>query len=38
MLKFATAVVYADDVPAMVAFYRRVTGLYYDADLGNNDR
>ena len=37
MLKFATAVVYADDVPATVAFYRRVTGLeptYYDTDLG----
>ena len=37
MLKFATAVVYADDVPATVAFYRRVTGLeptYYDAALG----
>ena len=36
-LKFATAVVYVDDVPATVAFYRRVTGLeptYYDADLG----
>ena len=37
ILKFATAVVYTDDVPATVAFYRRVTGLeptYYDADLG----
>ena len=37
MLKFATAVVYADDVPTTVGFYRRVTGLeptYYDADLG----
>ncbi len=37
ILKFATAVVYADDVPATVAFYCRVTGLeptYYDADLG----
>ena len=37
ILKFASAVVYADDVPATVAFYRRVTGLeptYYDADLG----
>jgi lactoylglutathione lyase len=37
MLKFATAVVYADDVPATVAFYRRVTHLeptYYDVDLG----
>jgi len=37
ILKFATAVVYADDVPATVAFYRRVTGLeptYYDTDLG----
>ena len=36
-LKFATVVVYADDVPATIAFYRRVTGLeptYYDADLG----
>ena len=36
-LKFATAVVYAEDVPATVAFYHRVTGLeptYYDADLG----
>ena len=37
MLKFATAVIYADDVPATIAFYSRVTGLeptYYDADLG----
>jgi len=37
ILKFATAVVYANDVPATVAFYGRVTGLepmYYDADLG----
>lgn len=37
MLKFATAVVYADDVPATIAFYCRVTGLnptYYDSDLG----
>ena len=37
MLKFATVVVYADDVPATVAFYHCVTGLeptYYDADLG----
>jgi len=37
ILKFATAVIYADDVPATVAFYRRVTGLeptYYDTDLG----
>ena len=37
ILKFATVVVYADDVPATVAFYSRVTGLeatYYDADLG----
>ena len=37
ILKFATAVIYADDVPATVAFYRRATGLeptYYDADLG----
>lgn len=37
ILKFATAVVYADDVPATLAFYRHVTGLeptYYDADLG----
>jgi len=37
ILKFATAVVYADDVPATVAFYCRVTGLeptYYDKDLG----
>ena len=37
ILKFATAVVYADDVLATVAFYRRVTGMeptYYDADLG----
>ena len=36
-LKFATVVIYADDVPATVAFYRRVTGLeptYYDTDLG----
>ena len=34
---FSYAVVYADDVPATVAFYRRVIGLeptYYDADLG----
>ena len=39
-LKFATAVVYAEDVPATVAFYHRVTGLeptYYDADLGFAD-
>jgi catechol 2,3-dioxygenase-like lactoylglutathione lyase family enzyme len=37
MLKFATAVVYADDVPATIAFYCRVTGLnptYYDSNLG----
>jgi catechol 2,3-dioxygenase-like lactoylglutathione lyase family enzyme len=37
MLKFATVVIYADDVPATIAFYTRVTGLeptYYDADLG----
>lgn len=37
ILKFATAVVYVDDVPATVAFYCRVTGLeltYYDAGLG----
>ena len=37
MLKFATVVVYTDDVPATVAFYRRVTGLeptYYDEALG----
>jgi catechol 2,3-dioxygenase-like lactoylglutathione lyase family enzyme len=37
ILKFATAVVYADDVPQTVAFYCRVTGLeptYYDVDLG----
>lgn len=37
ILKFAAAVIYADDVPATVAFYRRVTGLeptYYDTDLG----
>ena len=37
ILKFASAVVYADDVPATVAFYRRVIGFeptYYDADLG----
>ena len=37
ILKFATVVLYADDVPATVAFYRRVTGLeptYYDTDLG----
>jgi catechol 2,3-dioxygenase-like lactoylglutathione lyase family enzyme len=36
ILKFATAVVYADDVPQTVAFYCRVTGLeptYYDVDL-----
>jgi len=36
-LNFATAVVYAEDVPATVAFYRHVTGLeptYYDAALG----
>jgi len=37
ILRFATAVVYADDVPATVEFYCRVTGLeptYYDKDLG----
>jgi lactoylglutathione lyase len=37
ILKFATAVVYADDVAATVAFYCRVTGLeptYYDKALG----
>jgi lactoylglutathione lyase len=37
ILKFATAVIYADDVPATVAFYRQVTRLeptYYDKDLG----
>ena len=37
ILKFATAVVYADDAPATVEFYCRVTGLrptYYDEDLG----
>ena len=37
ILKFATAVIYADDVPSTIAFYRSVTGLeptYYDADLG----
>ena len=37
ILKFATVVVYAEDVPATVEFYRRVTGLeptFYDADLG----
>ena len=37
ILKFATAVIYADDVLGTVAFYRRVTGMeptYYDADLG----
>ena len=37
ILKFACAVVYADDVPATVAFYCRVTGLeptYYDAEIG----
>jgi catechol 2,3-dioxygenase-like lactoylglutathione lyase family enzyme len=37
ILKFATAVVYVDDVPATVAFYRRVTGLepaHYDENLG----
>lgn len=37
ILKFATAVVYADDVPATVDFYCSVTGLeptYYDKDLG----
>ncbi len=37
ILKFATVVVYTDDVPATIEFYRRVTGLeptYYDAELG----
>lgn len=37
ILKFASAVVYADDVAATVEFYRRATGLepsYYDAELG----
>ena len=37
MLKFATAVIYTDDVPSTIEFYRRVTGLeptYYDATLG----
>jgi catechol 2,3-dioxygenase-like lactoylglutathione lyase family enzyme len=37
ILKFAAAVVYTDDVPATVEFYRRATGLepaYYDAELG----
>jgi len=37
ILKFATVVVYADDVPATIEFYRRVTGVeptYYDAELG----
>ncbi len=37
ILKFATAVVYVDDVPATVEFYCRVTSLeptYYDKDLG----
>ena len=37
ILEFASIVVYTDDVPATVAFYRRVTGLdltYYDVDLG----
>jgi lactoylglutathione lyase len=36
-LQFATAVIYADDVAATVAFYQRVTGLepaYYDTELG----
>jgi lactoylglutathione lyase len=36
-LRFATAVVYADDVEATVAFYERATGLapsYYDRELG----
>jgi hypothetical protein len=36
MLTFGT-VVYADEEPATMAFYRRVTGLeltYYDAGLG----
>ena len=30
-LKFATAVVYAEDVPATVAFYRHVSGLELSA-------
>jgi lactoylglutathione lyase len=37
ILSFATAVIYTDDVPSTIAFYRRVTGLeptYYNADLG----
>lgn len=36
-LQFATAVVYTDDVPATLAFYRQVTKLepaHYDAELG----
>lgn len=37
VLKFATAVIYTDDVAVTVAFYGRVTGLepaYYEAELG----
>ena len=37
ILKFGTAVVYVDDVPATLTFYRRATGLepsYYDEKLG----
>ena len=37
ILKFATTVIYTDDVPTTIAFYRTVTGLeptFYDADLG----
>lgn len=36
-LRFATAVVYTDDVAEAVAFYERATGLapsYYDRELG----
>ena len=36
-LKFASAVVYTDDVPRAVEFYARVTGIapsHYDRDLG----
>lgn len=37
ILKFATVVIYTDDVLATVEFYRRVTGLeptYYDEEIG----
>ena len=37
VLEFATAVIYAEDVAATVAFYERATGLapsYFDRELG----